>query len=179
MRGAVAGPRSGRRWRSSAWPSRALRRSARATRTSSPPARSRKLVAADGGGWTVDVVLTNNTRRELTLSSQPNDLEDSACRPRVPATLAPDRRSEIRVAVPADCKLTRGRFEFEIDAETATDPIVASILFKAAPPPDSESSSGSGAAVPAVLVSLAVLALLGGLVAVVRKRRRSRVTPRT
>lgn len=120
--------------------------------------RKPELVEADGGGWIVDVVLTNLTTQELTLTSQPDDLDDRGCRPRVPATLPPAQRSPITVEVPADCKLTGDRFEFEIDAETASDPVVASILFEAAPGSDSAGSPGAWIAV----VPVALLALLGG-----------------
>jgi MYXO-CTERM domain-containing protein len=134
-----------------------------------------ELVEADGGGWTVDVVLTNITKQELTLTSQPDDLTDTGCIPRVPATLAPAQRSPITVKVPADCKLSGGRFDFEIDAETPSDPIVASILFKASPGDDD-----SGSSVPWIaVVPIALLVLLGGFALVRRQRAEGDVTART
>ncbi len=133
-----------------------------------------ELVEADGGGWTVDVVLTNITNQELTLTSQPDDQTDTGCVPRVPGKLAPAQRSPITVDVPAGCKLSGGRFDFEIDAETASNPVVASILFKAAPGDDSSGSVPWIAVIP-----VALLAALGGLALVLRRRARGDVTART
>lgn len=121
-----------------------------------------KLVEAEDGAWKVDVVLTNVTGEELTLSAQPADLEDTGCRLQVPKSLPPAQQSAITVGVPAVCQLSGKNFKFEIDAETADNPIAASVPFTAGPKPDSEETPNWDAlsAFPVALGILTLVALM-------------------
>lgn len=129
-----------------------------------------KLSERDGGGWDVDVTLINLTNEFLTLTSQPGDLGDRACSPKVPEMLPPAQMSDITVKVPDVCKLTGKKFEFEIDAETQAGDTVASVRFTAGPGPDPDTDSDSGWDAPVVLLLvLAGLAVLAGAFYAVRR----------